>query len=108
MRYVGAAWVPTAARSRSGGHGAFSLNLRTCASAKLEITELQRKKVTHGALMMIGWGLLLPLGAVIAKFGKGKGGNVRGKPVWFWLHITMQARAVIPSSPLLFSSDLIS
>lgn len=41
--------------------------------------------LAHGSLMMIGWGLLLPSGAIIAKFFKH-----RPNGLWFKLHRSIQ------------------
>merc|ERR1712038_1989326 len=43
------------------------------------------KVIIHGSLMLIGWGFLLPLGAIVAKFGKH-----RADAWWFKLHRTIQ------------------
>jgi len=43
------------------------------------------KVVIHGGLMIAGWGFLLPLGAIVAKFGKH-----RDDAWWFKLHRIIQ------------------
>mmetsp|Transcript_7892 Transcript_7892/g.9159 ORF Transcript_7892/g.9159 Transcript_7892/m.9159 type:complete len:254 (+) Transcript_7892:657-1418(+) len=54
----------------SGGGGRLSFN---------------SKVILHGSLMLAGWGFLLPLGAIVAKFGKH-----RADAWWFKLHHTIQ------------------
>ena len=48
------------------------------------MTEVARKKVLHGVLMLLGWGVLLPAGVLIARYLKWKG------KIWIKLHIGMQ------------------
>merc|ERR1712038_1850757 len=45
----------------------------------------RRSTLIHGSLMLIGWGWLLPSGAVIAKFGRHR------DPLWFNIHKMLQA-----------------
>ena len=48
----------------------------------------------HGRLMVLAWNIVLPLGALIARFGKVP--DTRrwparlDHPAWFWLHVRMQ------------------
>ena len=46
-------------------------------------------RTTHGLLMLLGWGILLPLGVTIARFGRGLG------PLWFTLHWMLQVAGVV-------------
>eukprot|EP00979_Chaetoceros_neogracilis_P005916 scaffold1143_cov214-Chaetoceros_neogracile.AAC.6 len=46
---------------------------------------LSRQITAHGVLMIIGWGLLLPTGAIISKFGKH-----RPNDLWFKIHRVIQ------------------
>ena len=59
-----------------------------------QVTAIARAKVLHGVLMLLGWGILLPAGVLIARFLKWKGPNgrapFRNKPLWLKLHIGMQ------------------
>eukprot|EP00339_Tiarina_fusa_P018010 CAMPEP_0117050724 /NCGR_PEP_ID=MMETSP0472-20121206/35021_1 /TAXON_ID=693140 ORGANISM="Tiarina fusus, Strain LIS" /NCGR_SAMPLE_ID=MMETSP0472 /ASSEMBLY_ACC=CAM_ASM_000603 /LENGTH=390 /DNA_ID=CAMNT_0004764613 /DNA_START=101 /DNA_END=1273 /DNA_ORIENTATION=+ len=48
-------------------------------------SNLRAKHLAHGSLMMIGWGLLLPSGAIIAKFLKH-----RPDGLWFRIHVPLQ------------------
>lgn len=41
-------------------------------------------KRSHGILGMLGWGLFLPCGAMVARFLKQK------EPLWFYLHTFIQ------------------
>lgn len=63
--------------------GAFSLALGS-GSVAVEVTAIAKAKVLHGVLMLLGWGVLLPSGVLIARFLKWKG------PVWLKLHIGLQ------------------
>jgi hypothetical protein len=38
----------------------------------------------HGAIQVIGWGLLLPIGALLARYCRA------WDPIWFYLHVTFQ------------------
>ena len=40
----------------------------------------------HAGLMLASWGLLLPLGVVLARFFKKEQGKIAGKPFWFAAH----------------------
>ncbi|KAF3326609.1 putative ferric-chelate reductase 1 [Carex littledalei] len=46
-------------------------------------------KQSHGALAMFGWGVLAPIGAIIARYCK------RWDPMWFYLHVGIQFVAFI-------------
>ncbi|XP_073038657.1 cytochrome b561 and DOMON domain-containing protein At3g61750 [Primulina eburnea] len=43
-----------------------------------------KDKRTHGILSLLGWGLLLPFGAVFARYLKHK------DPLWYYLHVVIQ------------------
>lgn len=52
----------------------------------------QRKRNVHGVLNVVSWGILMPLGAMAARYLKVfKSAN----PAWFYLHVTCQASAYI-------------
>lgn len=53
---------------------------------------LVRVYTIHGILMIVGWGLLLPSGILIAKFGKH-----RKNAWWFKMHIALQPIGLIVS-----------
>ena len=46
--------------------------------------------IIHGVLMVIGWGLLLPLGAIFARFSKHWENNI-----WFTIHSRVQPFALV-------------
>ncbi|KAJ4820589.1 Cytochrome b561 and DOMON domain-containing protein [Rhynchospora pubera] len=46
-------------------------------------------KRSHGALAIFGWGVLAPIGAIIARYCK------RWDPMWFYLHVGIQFVAFI-------------
>ncbi len=49
-----------------------------------EASKLQKQVKTHGALQVFGWGVLLPIGAMVARYARGY------DPAWFYIHITFQ------------------
>ncbi|KAL3519313.1 hypothetical protein ACH5RR_017462 [Cinchona calisaya] len=49
-------------------------------------------KNVHGVLNAVGWGILMPLGAIIARYMKV---FPSADPAWFYLHITCQSSAYI-------------
>lgn len=52
----------------------------------------QRKRNVHGVLNVVSWGILMPLGAMAARYLKVfKSAN----PAWFYLHVTCQTSAYI-------------
>ncbi|XP_027908122.1 cytochrome b561 and DOMON domain-containing protein At3g61750-like [Vigna unguiculata] len=46
--------------------------------------ELNQKRTKHGILGIIGWGLILPVGAIIARYFRHK------DPLWLYLHAIIQ------------------
>lgn len=69
--------------SYHGARGAYSLALGA-GTVTIEVTDIAREKVLHGVLMVLGWGVLLPGGVLIARYLKWKG------KIWIKLHIGMQ------------------
>lgn len=51
-----------------------------------------RKRNTHGVLNAVSWGILLPIGAIIARYLKV---SKAADPAWFYLHIACQTSAYI-------------
>ncbi|KAL8477923.1 hypothetical protein ACS0TY_029999 [Phlomoides rotata] len=52
----------------------------------------QRKRNVHGVLNVVSWGILMPLGAMVARYMKVfKSAN----PAWFYLHVACQCSAYI-------------
>lgn len=56
----------------------------TGSSSSSSSSKFDQLKVTHGALAIIGWGVLLPVGAVIARYCR------QWEPQWFHLHLFFQ------------------
>lgn len=56
----------------------------TGSSSSSSSSNSDKLKVTHGALAIIGWGVLLPIGAVIARYCR------QWEPLWFHLHLFFQ------------------
>ncbi|XP_027332718.1 cytochrome b561 and DOMON domain-containing protein At5g47530-like [Abrus precatorius] len=52
----------------------------------------QRRRNTHGVLNAVSWGVLMPTGAIIARYLKV---FKSADPAWFYLHVTCQASAYI-------------
>jgi len=48
------------------------------------VSKLDKKIKVHGGLNIIGWGLLLPIGAMVARYARGF------DPAWFYSHIVFQ------------------
>jgi len=57
----------------------------TANSQKQRRNKLMKMYLAHGSLMLVGWGLLLPAGAIIARFFKH-----RPHGLWFQLHRSIQ------------------
>ncbi|KAK7245958.1 hypothetical protein RIF29_40812 [Crotalaria pallida] len=53
---------------------------------------LRRRRNTHGVLNAVSWGILMPLGAIIARYMKV---FQFADPAWFYLHVTCQTSAYI-------------
>ncbi|GFP83295.1 cytochrome b561 and DOMON domain-containing protein at5g47530 [Phtheirospermum japonicum] len=52
----------------------------------------QRRRNVHGVLDVVSWGIMMPLGAMVARYLKVfKSAN----PAWFYLHVTCQTAAYI-------------
>ncbi|XP_039115218.1 cytochrome b561 and DOMON domain-containing protein At5g47530-like [Dioscorea cayenensis subsp. rotundata] len=50
----------------------------------------QHRKNTHGVLSAVSWGILMPIGAITARYLK-----VFANPAWFYLHVACQCSAYI-------------
>jgi len=44
----------------------------------------EKKKECHGAIQILGWGLLLPIGALVARYARSF------ETAWFYTHISFQ------------------
>ncbi|XP_054776507.1 cytochrome b561 and DOMON domain-containing protein At4g17280-like [Prosopis cineraria] len=53
---------------------------------------LRRRRNVHGVLNAVSWGILMPLGAIIARYLKV---FKSADPAWFYLHVTCQTSAYI-------------
>ncbi|CAN0897497.1 Cytochrome b561 and DOMON domain-containing protein At5g47530, partial [Linum grandiflorum] len=80
VRAVGAIDFQTGAASGGGGGGGGGSNSRL------------RKRNIHGILNAVSWGIMMPIGAIIARYLKVfKSAN----PAWFYLHVACQLSAYI-------------
>ncbi|KAI6672663.1 hypothetical protein NL676_000569 [Syzygium grande] len=60
------------------------------SSGSSGISSTERKKNVHGVLNAVSWGVMMPLGVLLARYLKVfKSAN----PAWFYLHVTCQASA---------------
>ncbi|KAG6419654.1 hypothetical protein SASPL_121876 [Salvia splendens] len=74
---------------RSFGNINFATGATTPAAAG---GSRQRKRNVHGVLNVVSWGMLMPMGAMAARYLKVfKSAN----PAWFYIHVTCQASAYI-------------
>ncbi|XP_024369632.1 cytochrome b561 and DOMON domain-containing protein At3g61750 isoform X2 [Physcomitrium patens] len=48
------------------------------------VSKLEKRVKTHGALQVFGWGVLLPIGAIVARYAR------EYDPAWFYIHATFQ------------------
>ncbi|KAF4399496.1 hypothetical protein G4B88_022579 [Cannabis sativa] len=69
-----------------------SLNLLSGQSQSGGGSSTLRKRNTHGVLNAVSWGILMPMGAVIARYLKV---FKSADPAWFYLHVTCQTSAYI-------------
>ncbi|CAN1288780.1 Cytochrome b561 and DOMON domain-containing protein At5g35735 [Linum perenne] len=81
----------TGANVQSVGTIDFQTGATTAAGGSNSRLRKRNKKV-HGVLNAVSWGILLPLGAIIARYMKVfKAAN----PAWFYLHVACQLSAYI-------------
>ncbi|KAK2648559.1 hypothetical protein Ddye_016048 [Dipteronia dyeriana] len=65
---------------------------QTADTTTASIDALQRRRNVHGVLNAVGWGILMPLGAMIARYLKlFKSVN----PAWFYIHVVCQCSAYV-------------
>lgn len=69
-----------------------TLNLLSGSSTQTNGNSRQKRRNTHGVLNAVSWGILMPTGAIIARYLKV---FKSADPAWFYLHITCQASAYI-------------
>jgi len=75
-----------------GSRGSISIDLASCASQSLSVDD--SKYTTHGWLMTIGWGVVLPLGALFASATRGDQ-PVLPTPHWPKVHMGIQIAGVV-------------
>lgn len=63
------------------------LNLVTGATTAVSGGSILRKKNTHGILNAVSWGILLPMGGIVARYLKT---FKSADPAWFYLHVACQ------------------
>lgn len=56
----------------------------SAGSVSAESTDFGKMKKNHGILGIIGWGLILPIGAIVPRYFKHK------DPLWYYLHSVIQ------------------
>ncbi|KAI3796608.1 hypothetical protein L1987_39286 [Smallanthus sonchifolius] len=54
------------------------------SNSRTPSNNLHRSKTTHGVLGLLGWGIILPYGAIVARYFKHK------EPLWYYLHVGFQ------------------
>lgn len=59
-------------------------NLDSSAPASSMPNDIFRTRKTHGVLALLGWGLILPVGAIVARYLKHR------DPLWYYLHVVIQ------------------
>ncbi|KAJ9565235.1 hypothetical protein OSB04_001201 [Centaurea solstitialis] len=67
---------------------AISLNYASGQGSQIKAPYLNLKR-THGILNLIGWGILLPIGALVARYFK------HLDPLWFYVHTSIQSLGFI-------------
>ncbi|RDX63969.1 Cytochrome b561 and DOMON domain-containing protein, partial [Mucuna pruriens] len=68
------------------------LDLLSGSSTQASGNSRQKRRNTHGVLNAVSWGILMPTGAIIARYLKV---FKSADPAWFYLHVTCQASAYI-------------
>ena len=69
-----------------------SLDLLSGSSQAGSGNSLRRRRNVHGVLNALSWGILMPVGAIIARYLKV---FKSADPAWFYLHVTCQTSAYI-------------
>ncbi|VAI86338.1 unnamed protein product [Triticum turgidum subsp. durum] len=81
----GSIGIHAMAAANMGAKG--KLNLVTGATTAVSGGSILRKKNTHGILNAVSWGILLPMGAIVARYLKT---FKSADPAWFYLHVACQ------------------
>ncbi|KAM7277097.1 hypothetical protein ACFE04_018963 [Oxalis oulophora] len=82
------------ATTGANGNSVGSIDFRSGASTSggSKTTSKQKRKNTHGVISAVSWGILMPMGVIIARYMKVfKAAN----PAWFYLHIVCQSSAYV-------------
>ncbi|KAL9373354.1 hypothetical protein Peur_032974 [Populus x canadensis] len=69
-----------------------TLNLLSGESSSTGGNDRIRKRNIHGVLNAVSWGILMPIGALIARYLKA---FISADPAWFYLHVGCQSIAYI-------------
>ncbi|KAL4558482.1 hypothetical protein LXL04_036683 [Taraxacum kok-saghyz] len=80
--------TPNFLLTRHRSHMAISLNYASGQSSRIKAPYSNLKRA-HGALNMIGWGILIPIGAMVARYLK------HLNPLWFYIHTGIQSLGFI-------------
>ncbi|XP_037457987.1 cytochrome b561 and DOMON domain-containing protein At4g12980-like [Triticum urartu] len=81
----GSIGIHAMAAANMGAKG--KLNLVTGATTAVSGGSILRKKNTHGILNAVSWGILLPMGGIVARYLKT---FKSADPAWFYLHVACQ------------------
>ena len=71
--------------------GAFTIKLSGEAGGGVLVPPIAKQHLSHGILMLIGWGVLLPIGVTFPAALR----DLMGDPTWYRLHRAFQVRARI-------------
>ncbi|XP_061344339.1 cytochrome b561 and DOMON domain-containing protein At4g17280-like [Gastrolobium bilobum] len=82
----------THAQDSSNLNAKESLDLVSGTSQAGSGNSLRKRRNVHGVLNAVSWGILMPLGAIIARYLKV---FKSADPAWFYLHVTCQTAAYI-------------
>lgn len=80
----------TGGNARSMGSIDFMSGQTTSSGS--DASSRQRKRNIHGVLNAVSWGILMPLGAIVARYMRV---FKSADPAWFYLHITCQFSAYV-------------
>lgn len=91
---VGSSGQTTLARHAATGAGTSSLDF---ATGSLSSSAAASMRVAHGIMMTLAWGVLAPVGVMLARYAKAAPSKPCGKPLWFQSHRIVQSCAVLLS-----------
>lgn len=83
---------PTATSSRLGEHNnkiSTTVNYATGQIQTQKNRPYSNIRKTHGAINLLGWGILMPIGVIVARFAK------QWDPLWFYAHVSIQSLGFI-------------